>query len=130
MDTYSELISEAARLGEHNDCAVRAVTVVSGLPYAEVHAMFKQLGRKKGHGTYRNVTYKAISKLGFNTVDVTKSFKSRTICTLERELPCTGRYLVWTRGHMLGVKQGKVIDYTSGRRHRVLRVEKVIEKGQ
>lgn len=120
--TYEELRNESLALRETRDCAVKAVAVVSGLSYRVVHDLFRQCGRKPRKGTPRYITEKVLMKLGLATTDVTKQFKAKTVCTLEREVQAGPRYLVLTRGHLLGVRHGRVYDWTAGRRHRIVRV--------
>ena len=126
--TYTTLLQDSYALGETKDCSVRALTVVSGRPYREVHEVFRKCGRRHRRGTPRHVTQKAIAALGLYALDVSKQYKGRTVRTLERELPAGKRFLVYTRRHMLGVRHGKVEDYTSGRLHRVEKIEEIVPR--
>jgi hypothetical protein len=73
-------------------------------------------------------TQRAVSVLGLYALDVSKQYKGRTVRTLERELPAGKRFLVYTRGHVLGVRHGKVEDYTAGRLHRVTKIEEIVPR--
>ena len=124
--TYDVLNKEATKLNEKRDCAVKALALVSGTHYAVVRDMLGKLGRKRGGSTPKWMTYKALRTLGLKTVDVTKCYKSRTIVTLGREMRYRkGKYLVSTSRHILAVVDGKVEDWTKGRRHRVIKIERV-----
>lgn len=126
--TEWETICQHSRdLKETKDCAVKAVTVVTGVHYVDVHGLMQAKGRKRRKGTCNSITYAVLDQLGFYTVDV--KVRSKTVNTLGREMKWRpGVYLVWTRGHILAVKGGEVLDWTNGRRHRVLRVEQVLRK--
>lgn len=52
-------------LGEENDCSVRAVTVLTGKPYEEVHVAFEKAGRQKKGGVNDFQTANALKTLGF-----------------------------------------------------------------
>lgn len=124
-EMYSELRKEANELNEKNDCSVRAVAIVSGLPYKEVHALFAKHGRRRRKGTPSHITRTVLRVLGLGTTDVTKEFRGRTVLTVERELKCGPRYLIWIRRHLLAARKGEIHDWTAGRRHRSVRIEKV-----
>lgn len=63
--TFNALHTEAKAIGENNDCAVKAVAMACNVPYATAHATLAQLGRKRGKGTYRTQSHKAIEQLGY-----------------------------------------------------------------
>jgi hypothetical protein len=123
--TLDQLMSAREALGERNDCAVRAITAVTGADYFSVWIRFGKAGRVPCRGDYGQ--WKTVLRqLGFKR-RLTKKFKSRTVRTLCRELPPTGRFLVKTRGHILGVVDREAIDWTRGRCHRVIHVWEVTQ---
>lgn len=123
---YSDVKAIAAGMGEHNDCAVRAVSLVTGVHYVDVHGIMQGLGRKHRGGTKSSVTYGALGRLGFGYERV-KYVSARTIRGLSSELDhLHGKYLVWTSGHILAVVNGVIHDWTDGRLHRIKRIERVI----
>lgn len=121
---YKQVKKESEKLNEHNDCAVRATTLASGFSYDHVHRLYSLCGRKHRRGVKRYITDKVWKHLGLKVKPV--QVKSKTVCTLERELRF-GKYLVFTRGHLLALIDGVVQDWTKGRRHRVVRVYKVVD---
>jgi hypothetical protein len=123
--TYDQLKNDAEAIGESNDCAVRTVAVITGKPYKDVHSKFRCWGRKKGRSTPRYMTKCVIDDFGFKLEDVTNKFGSKTVRTLERELPCKGVFLIAVRGHILGARDGQIFDWTQGRLHRIQAVYKV-----
>ena len=69
----------ARSMGENNDCAVKAIALACNVPYATAHATLAQLGRKKGRGTYRTLSYKAVGLLGYNVTMWTTAERRRLI---------------------------------------------------
>lgn len=124
---FATVKTESDRIGERNDCAVKAVSISTGVPYALTHAAFKRNGRRNRCGTQRHITMNVIDQLGFKVVPVYP--QGRTVKTVAREL-VGGDFLVTVRGHILAVKNGKVEDWTDGRQHRVREVYKVLPKHQ
>lgn len=124
---WTSMCEAAKLLHEIKDCAVKAVTAVTGVHYVDVHSLMAQNGRKHRKGTPNAITRKVLARLGFVTEDV--KVWSKTVRTLGREFKGRpGTYLVWTSHHILAIKDGEVLDWTSGRLHRVLRVERVRHK--
>ena len=121
---YKTIRKESDRMKERKDCAVTAVTAISNLPYAYVHRVFEECGRKRCHGTRFDITKKVLRKLNI-WIDRTKEFEARTIVSLARELPRKGRFLIQTRGHILAAVDGEIMDWTKGRRHRIRKIHKV-----
>ena len=115
MNDYEKIHKQALSLGEKKDCAVRAVTALSNLPYKYVNEMFAKNGRRKGRGTPWPTLWESIKELNLTCT-------AKTVTSLERQLPKKGRFLIHTSGHVLAAVNGKIIDWTSGRRHRVVRV--------
>jgi hypothetical protein len=124
---YEQLRKAAVEMDERKDCAVKAVAVVAGLPYAEAHQHMEAAGRKRRDGTQDYITRRVLKSLGLKTEQV--DVKARTVRTLERELKYrSGNFLVWTSSgrHVMAIKNGKSYDWTQGRLHRILRVERVV----
>ncbi len=116
-------LSASEGMNEKNDCAVRAVAIITGKSYTEIHQVFARCGRRHRGRTWHHTTTLVLMHLGIKTVPVL--FKGKTIRTLARELP-KGYYLVRIRNHMLAIKDGRVCDWTEGRLHRVKEVYKVL----
>lgn len=121
-----QAISKASKAhNEKNDCAVKAVTVISNMPYNYVHKRFCEHGRRSRHGTPKSITNSVLASLQMWREDVTKQFPARTVRSLEGMLPEEGRFLIHTAGHILGAKNGEIIDWTKGRLHRIIKIERV-----
>lgn len=126
---WGPLFEQSRSMNEQHDCSVRAVTVVSGKPYEDVHDVFTQCGRKNRKRTPPGITTLVLARLSLCTENVTSRFGAKTIRTLERELKGSkGCYLVHTRGHILGVRDGEVVDWTRGCLHRIQLIQRVWEK--
>lgn len=59
------MADEAERHGESNDCAVRAIAILTGLPYYQVLKAFRQAGCQPREGSYPWEIRTAIQSLGF-----------------------------------------------------------------
>ena len=116
---YSSIERDSMGMGERKDCAVRAVTAVSNLPYEYVHKVFAECGRKPKRGTPFHVTTKVLKKLNIWTDWMKPPVGAKTICSLKKKLPKKGRFLVRVRGHILAAVDGNIVDWTEGRRHRI-----------
>ena len=121
---WSGLCEASKLLKETKDCAVKAVTIVTGVHYVDVHSLMASYGRKPRKGTFNGITRNVLKHLGFKTEKV--ECRSKTVRTLQREFKYRpGTYLVWTSGHILAIKDGEVLDWTNGRLHRIISVERV-----
>jgi hypothetical protein len=113
------------RMREHSDCAVKAVAIVCGVPYKVAHQALKDQGRMNRKGTHSYMTHCAIRSLGKTTIPCNDRFKAKTINTLAKELPSRGVFLVSVKGHVLACRGGQILDWTEGRRHRILEIYRV-----
>lgn len=132
-----------ARMGRTKDCTVVALTIVTGLPYAECHAALKAAGRIDGRGCYMDVQLKALRTLGF----VARRWSSREVCELILSYPKKGiagltthqprrfpkawaphaakSLLLYTRGHVSAMKDGVVQDWAINKAKQVYEVWEV-----
>lgn len=139
---FESVALSSQRHGEHNDCSVKAVTILTGLPYATVHAAFKRAGRRDRSGTYTSTTMKAIELLGYRAVPIDLDLK-RHLMAVRFNWPCKtltvkqiekfnglwdneGSVLVKTSGHMLAVENESVHDFTTGTKRRILDAWRIV----
>jgi hypothetical protein len=112
-----KIISNPAEgFSERRDCTVRALTNVSGAPYAEVHAIFAAHGRKNRRGIALKKVLQSVARdLGLVAQVVRRS---GSVERLLRDFP-VARLVVTTRGHAFAVIDGVVHDThtTSPLRH-------------
>lgn len=129
---WGELKKEREELGETNDCSVVALTHGTGLDYRQVHAAMKKAGRRNRRGAYLHQVEAAARSLGFElkdvSADVLPPFRRVTVNRIPAYLDRTKNYFVHVRKHFLCVKEGKVADWTEGRRHQVRRVYEIVKK--
>lgn len=136
--------------GETNDCTVRSLAAVTGVPYRDAHAYCKRWGRRDGHGTLfqsllRGVAARKETVYGYRVFEVeckrplrirNMFGKMRTIGrgdTLKQTLRRlgSGRYIVVKRGHALAVKDGVVHDiFAVGASSRVTSIWKFVPSSQ
>jgi hypothetical protein len=111
--------------GEENDCTVRALANVLGMPYKLSHGILAKAGRKPRHGMVVSDWQPVYERLGLKLLSVHGNTKGARFVshkynierqagiTLEKMLPRLqhGRYVLKVRGHVLAVVEGKVLDY-------------------
>jgi len=133
-EDFHRLSIEAHKIGERNDCAVKAIAIACGVPYAEVHALLKRLGRQEGKGTPVPISRQAIKQLGFRIREWSVGEYWRKISTYPsphhrlrsitthhlRRFPeawadCHPNMIWVTARHMLAVKDGTVRDWSINR---------------
>lgn len=147
-NAYVSTSRDASRsnLKERNDCAVIAFSIVTGMSYADSHAMLKKNGRKDRKCTFIDTTYSALQEAGFRyrrwghikmqqmiksypgvhgqfLKNITTHHPARFSAQWAPELK--GKTLLFrTKKHILAVKDGKVQDWS---RNCALRVVEIIE---
>lgn len=128
MNRREKIAAASSTMKESNDCAVRAVSVVTGLDYEVVHAAFEKRGRKNGHGAMTFIVLSVLKDLGFVYKEV--EVESKTIRTLQqsRELPLFGAYIVRTTRHLTGVVDRAYLDWATKTCKRVRQVWKIEPK--
>ena len=124
MSIPTKIMSDKKKMNETNDCSIIAVAITTRRSYAEVHKVFKRLGRKPRRGVHMHTIRSAFSILGF---DLEKSeYKGKTAKTLR--VPTKDMYVALTASHILAVQFGLVKDWTAERRHRINNVYRVVER--
>ena len=98
---------------EHNDCVVRACTIITGRPYAEIHAAFKAQGRRARCGTKFRMIEPVINR------PLVVVPNRPTVAYFLATHP-QGTYGVAIAGHVFAVIDGKILDlFQPGMRCRV-----------
>lgn len=88
---------------EKADCAVRALAIASGMPYAEAHALLKAAGRGDRCATYGRTVSKAVGRP--MALASTYHADRPTFAQWLREHP-KGRFMVFVTGHYFAVIDG------------------------
>lgn len=134
-NTFESLCKDSNKYGERNDCTVKALALTCQIPYEQSHEVFRKLGRRKGRGFRTMLAFPSFRKLGFQFEKITNQYGGDTPLqpgTAYRYTPKTigklckkGRYLAFCRGHVFAVIDGKVMDWTEGRKHKIIKLFKV-----
>jgi spore maturation protein CgeB len=143
-EVFLEMQNKAVEHHDFNDCAVKAVAILSETPYEEVHAFMKECGRRNGRGTPWDCIWSAFRKFGceFERV-LTSTFIERypgahknlgSITThhpdrFKKVWADGNSYLFSCHKHVAAVVDGKNHDWTQGRAKRVIAVYKITKKG-
>ena len=117
--TYTAISEVSSKYGENNDCVVKALSLVSGYSYEKVHNFLRLKGRKFGKGTLQDIWIPAMKAMGIQ--DNFSRFSGKTTMNLRVPNKKTN-YLILTSGHIAAMINGKVQDWSDGRRTRVLEV--------
>lgn len=126
-DTYKQLEGLSSSVGENNDCAVKALALVTGVDYLTAHSKLSDLGRKKGAPTKNAHLRQAVKDLGFTLKPVHRhqiisqypgNHKNKKNITTHHPArfpaPWRGKtFMAFTKGHVLAIVDGKVHDWTS-----------------
>lgn len=128
---YATANDASKALNELNDCAVKAVSIATGVEYSVVHRIMKSLGRRNRCATKMSIIDVTVEKLGFKKIDVRFKVAARTISQVPRDRQLQdGNFLVTTSRHILAVTDGVVQDWTKGRQHRVREVARIVPMDQ
>lgn len=137
-EDFNQLSEESFKLNENNDCTVKAMAVLTGKPYAEVHAAFKAAGRKDRQGADFWIQKKAAEALGFSLRRLTREDEQAIIAQYpgaQKGLAnITTRHpvrfaKVWqqlppmmlhVRAHVAAFKDGKLHDWSVNKAMRVI----------
>jgi hypothetical protein len=83
-------------------------------------------GRKRGGGTYGHMYAVATDLLGYSVTEYFRGVevppwvnRCKTPITAEKNLPPKGGFILRVKRHAIGARDGKIHDWTEGRRHRI-----------
>lgn len=134
---YAAVVGAAATKGEDNDCAVRAISILSGLSYETVHDAFIAAGREVGKPTPWTVITAACAALGVTlkevkperTADIIASYPGvhsalKSITThhpvrFPKAWADQPAVMMDTGGHVAAFKDGQLHDWSVNRAMRV-----------
>lgn len=137
MTSKFEMICNDSRsYNERNDCTVKALAIATGIDYLDAHTALKKQGRGDRQGCMKPQQEKALNSVGYSIerlarykltpsgrrCGVMKEYRGKTMTTVAKYLDPSKVYWIYTSGHVAAVVNGKVEDWTEGRRHRVLDV--------
>jgi len=128
MSKLWNTLSEASqRMGETNDCAVRATAVVTGESYEMAHYICEEAGRKPRGGLHTMPHLATLQSLGY-TVEMLPDFAwpGKTMRTVNRNMPKGAKYLVHVRGHIAGYDGNSIVDWAANSCRRVLGIYRIV----
>lgn len=110
-------------MNESNDCSVKALAILTDTAYKVAHSVLSSLGRKPRKGAMLYDMFSAIRSLGWELEEVTDSVNAKTVKKIATDPAFSrGHFLVYTSGHVVAVKHGKVEDWSEDRALRVKQV--------
>lgn len=141
---YNTVADAGLGFNEINDCAVRAVSLVTGVTYAAAHAKLAELGRKPKQGTPVFAIHKAINFFGKTLVEVKpeefirqytgnhrglRSVTTHHTCRFPKVWKDGHTYLAYTirMGHVLAIVDGVTHDWTVSKAKRISRIYRVLD---
>ncbi len=111
-----------------NNCAVVATAIAANVKYGKAFNLLKSLGRLTGTGTSCYMLAEAFNQLGFKLVQQGDRMSGwGTVSTITRKLPSKGTFIAYVSGHVLTIRDGVVMDWTEGRRHRIIGIYQVVK---
>ena len=152
-DLFRKMERRSDRWRERNDCTVKALAIATGKTYEQAHGALALRGRNFRKGTTMSAMFLAASDLGFTKKEIycrhfserdhlfapdkerakkmrrTRWAKGKTIKSIKPYLPKRGAFLIQTSTHVLCVRAGEVHDWTSDRRHRIVKVHQISRAG-
>lgn len=135
---FSAVDAAAQSAGERNDCAVKALALITGVEYAEVHAALTAEGRRPGCRTHNQKTLAAAERIGFVLTPRTAGWDDEIIATypgVHKALKnCTTHHprrfakawadqpdmLLQTSGHILAFINHEVVDWSVNNTLRII----------
>ena len=124
---YTKARVASSKKGEHNDCAVVALSIAGRVPYNVAHKELSEQGRKSRHCTHTFMTIKAAIRLGMKVEHSQPRQKTGSMYTPKTigKVLKRGYYMCRSRGHIFAVVNGEVLDWSEGRQNRIIEVWKV-----
>jgi len=128
---FSSLKDDSKGHKETNDCSVKALTAISGRPYAEVHAICKEAGRLPRKGMHNQAILNIVKNdLGLIAVkhDLRKDDGGQfTMRTIREQLRPDSIYLIFQAKHVAAIVNNEVVDWSKDRCKRVEEVYEIVE---
>lgn len=141
-DLYNSVDKKGKELNERNDCTIVALTIVTNKPYEECKSTLESHGKRRRQGCKRSIQLKALKTLGFKTRNINpehflnqypevhkRQLKNITTHQPDRfpHVFRDGRtYLLYNPNHVAAMINGKVHDWTRGRRRKVVQILEVL----
>jgi hypothetical protein len=128
MNKFTTVAAASNKMGESNDCSVKAVSIACRVPYNKAHDALKAEGRQTRRGARPTQILRSVEALGCvheGIINPRQPNGSRYTMSTIGKLCKRGYWMALVNGHIAAVVNGQVEDWTEGRRHQVLAVWKV-----
>ena len=114
---------------DRNNCTVVTTAIAANVPYGKAFNLLKSLGRKTGKGVKFSLMQDCVFKdLGYRLVQQGDLMtRWGTVSTITKKLPSKGTFIAYVSGHVLTIRDGVVMDWTEGKRHRIKKVYQVVK---
>jgi hypothetical protein len=148
--TFNAMEEHARRIGEANDCSVKAIATVCGVSYATAREVCAQNGRKSGDGMRTNDMLHAVRSLGFDCKEFSRYGEGCIKSTFISQYPPSHQilknvtshhpkrfnkvwadgksYLFFAKNHVLAVVDGVNHDWTVGRAMQVYLIVEITKR--
>ena len=120
---YKSCLQQQEIKKEYNDCSVKAIAIATNQPYIKAHTVLQKMGRKNRKGCMPYQILASVKEMGFSYKDCGRLAK--TVTTLEAAVSPSKRYMCFVKGHVLAIINGKIEDWTEGRRYHVQTVMEI-----
>lgn len=123
-----KVFKDSNSMRERGDCAVKALAINANIDYRNAHALFKKAGRKHRDGCHWGIIKFAYGLVGLGFEVVEEKIRAKTPVTFKRlNLPEDENYLISFSGHVAAAKGNNILDWTRGKRNRILEVYKIVK---
>lgn len=129
--TYINCKEAAQKLGETNDCTVKALAISAQISYGKAHFIMGSVGRKDKKGANMRQIVAALNKIRVTPLDKSdikvarQELGRRVTPKTFAKLHPTGSYYCVTCSHAIAIRNGVVEDWTAERKHQIIAYVKV-----
>ena len=121
VDLYRGMKDQSKLQFETNDCSVIALSLLLGYPYRKVHHEYAICGREFRHGTFDNMTFGVLYRLGvtyryYNRYDLKQmsdnlNLPFLTFKNIHPQLHPHEKYLARSERHCAAIIHGRTVDW-------------------
>ena len=125
--SYNEMRKIAEKYyNDYNYCTVIALSVCCNVGIGKAYHTMKRTGRVDRKGARFGMIYDGVKALGYKAVAIDNVY-NKQVKSVTKLLPSVGHFMVHVKGHVLAVRDGKVLDWTEGRSHRIIAAYQIIK---
>lgn len=129
---FSEMMKASQACGERNDCTVKAMAVVTKIPYEKARTELQKAGRVPGRGFRMDKVVETTARQGFRVASPIKPAKLNgsqySMTTIGRIFPKGTYYVLMSKGrHVAAMVDGIIHDWSASGRRRVCALYEIKE---